>query len=90
MRGEYDFLKMKGAVRGKYHKAYSRGHKVMVHHGSGRVSVQYFRPAQGAVVLAPDVLKYFPDSRSVNSALRTLIQLIPPERHVAAKRVAAA
>ena len=32
-------------------------------------------PAEGTVLLAPDVLEYFSDSESVNEALRSLIQL---------------
>ncbi|HGJ66142.1 TPA: hypothetical protein ENS27_12290 [bacterium] len=31
----------------------------------------------GAVMLEPDVKEYFPDSESVNNALRSLISLIP-------------
>ena len=33
-------------------------------------------PAEGTVLLAPDVLEYFSDSESVNDALRSLIQLM--------------
>ena len=35
MRPEYDFSTMKGAVRGKYHKAYREGHKVVIHKEDG-------------------------------------------------------
>ena len=31
MRSEYDFPSMKGAVRGKYYRAYRAGHKVEIH-----------------------------------------------------------
>ena len=43
MRPEYDFSTMKGAVRGKYYKAYRDGHKVEIQADDGSVSVQYFR-----------------------------------------------
>ncbi len=42
MRPEYDFSKMKGAVRGKYYKAYRAGHKVVIHNEEGTTSVRYF------------------------------------------------
>jgi hypothetical protein len=38
------------------------------------------------VTLAPDVREYFPDSESVNAALRSLIGLIPKKRGTVAKR----
>jgi hypothetical protein len=31
MKAEYDFPNMKGAVRGKYYKAYRDGHMVTIH-----------------------------------------------------------
>ena len=40
MRSEYDFASMKGAVRGKYHKAYRSGHKVIIHKDDGTTSIQ--------------------------------------------------
>lgn len=43
------------------------------------------------MVIAPDVLEVFPDSESVNAALRTLIRLTQPmpKRKVSARRVVA-
>ena len=38
------------------------------------------KPRAGTVVLAPDVLLYFPDADAVNRALRQLIRLIPRRR----------
>ena len=35
---------------------------------------------EGSVVLEPDVRKYFPNSKAVNRALRTLIEIIPSGR----------
>jgi hypothetical protein len=43
----------------------------------GTVTTQNFIPQENAVVLEPDVKAYFPDSESVNRALRGLIKLIP-------------
>ncbi len=77
MLPEYNFAKMKGGVRGKYYKDYPEGHTVEIHHADGTTSVQYFRLEDGAVMLEPDVRKYFPDSEAVNRALRGLIALAP-------------
>lgn len=77
MKSEYDFSSMKGAVRGKYYKAYRSGHKVEVHQADGTTIVQYFKLEDGAVMLEPDVRKYFSNSESVNKALRSLIAIIP-------------
>jgi len=76
MRAEYDFKTMKGGVRGKYYKAYRQGHTVRIHGSDGSVTEQHFTLEDGAVLLEPDVRKYFPDSESVNEALRCLIPLI--------------
>ena len=76
MRPEYDFTGKKG-VRGKYYRAYRQGHSVRIHKADGTVSVQYFTLQEGAVMLEPDVKQYFPNSESVNKALRSLITLIP-------------
>lgn len=76
MLPEYDFTGKKG-VRGKYHRAYQQGHTVKVYQDDGSVTVQYFTLEDGAVMLEPDVREYFPDSESVNKALRSLIALIP-------------
>ena len=80
LKPEYDFSRMKGAVRGKYYKAYRAGHKVEIHQADGATSVQYFQLEEGAVMLEPDVRKYFPDSESVNKALKSLIAIIPSKR----------
>jgi len=77
MRPEYDFKSMKGGVRGKYHKAYRAGHTVKIHKADGTIIVQHFKLEDGAVLLEPDVRKYFPDSEAVNTALRGLIALLP-------------
>ena len=82
MKSEYDFSKMKG-IRGKYCKAYRAGHKVVIHNADGTTSVQYFKLEDGAVMLEPDVRRYFSTSESVNKALRSLISIIPSKRRSA-------
>ena len=75
---EYDFSGRKG-VRGKYYQRYRQGHTVRVRQEDGSVSVRNFKLEDGAVLLDPDVRAYFPDSDSVNRALRGLIEIMPRE-----------
>ncbi len=70
MKDEYDFS---GGVRGKHYKAYRKGHIVYINKDDGSTSVQYFTQEDGSVMLDPDVKVHFPDSESVNKALRSLI-----------------
>jgi len=77
MRPEYDFT---GAVRGKYAGAFDAGYTVRVIQPDGSVEERHYPSRQDAIVLEPDVSKYFPDSESVNKALRSLIELIPKKR----------
>jgi len=70
MRDEYDFS---GGVRGKHFEAYRKGHTVKIYKRDGSIEVNYFTQEDGAVMLDPDVKKHFPDSKSVNKALRSLI-----------------
>ena len=76
MLPKFDFTGRKG-VRGKYYRAYRRGHSVRAYEANGTVSVRHFTLGEGAVMLEPDVREYFPNSGAVNSALRSLIALIP-------------
>ncbi len=76
IKAEYDFSKMKDGVRRKYYKAYRTGHKVKIHKMDGSTTVQHFTLEDGAVMLEPEVKKYFPDSNSVNNALRCLIPFL--------------
>jgi hypothetical protein len=86
IRSEYDFSKMKDGVRGKYYKAYRQGHTVVVHKKDGTDSVQYFKLEEGAVMLEPDVRKYFPTSDAVNKALRSLLRIIPAKTSAGSRR----
>lgn len=77
MLPEYDFS---GAVRGKHYRKYCEGHTVSIREEDGSVVEHHYTLEDGAVMLAPDVRRYFPDSDSVNEALRALIKLIPHKR----------
>jgi hypothetical protein len=80
---EYDFS---GGIRGKHYRAMQSGYTITIHQPDGTTVLKEIKPREGAVVLAPDVLEYFPDSESVNTALRSLIKLIPRKSHSAGKR----
>lgn len=80
MHPEYDFRNMPGGTRGKYYRAYREGHTVKVHQEDGSIDVRHFTLEDGAVMIAPDVRKYFPDSDAVNRALRCLIPLLSKEK----------
>jgi hypothetical protein len=73
MRPEYDFTGKKG-VRGKYYRGLQKGYTVRIHNEDGTTTVQHFGPT---ITLDADVAAYFPDSESVNNALRGLIALVP-------------
>ncbi|PKO20902.1 MAG: hypothetical protein CVU38_17675 [Chloroflexi bacterium HGW-Chloroflexi-1] len=77
MRAEYDFT---GGVRGKHYKALRDGYTVKIQQADGTTVVQHYKIENGAVMLDPDVREYFPDSNTVNNALRSLIALIPKKR----------
>ena len=83
MRAEYDFS---GGVRGKYAKTLrENGYVIRIYKANGtftekRIASEYM------VALEPEVKAYFPDSKSVNHALRTLIALVPNRRKTLAKR----
>jgi len=83
IRAEYDFT---GGIRGKHFRAIQSGYTITIHQPDGTTVLKEVKPREGAVVLAPDVLEYFPDSESVNTALRSLIKLIPRKRHSVRKR----
>ncbi len=80
MLPEYDFSKMGEPVQGKYHEAYKAGHTVKIHKEDGSVEVHYFALDDGSVLIEPDIRPYFPNSKAVNHALRTLISLVPQKR----------
>jgi hypothetical protein len=70
---EYDFSK---GVRGKHFEAMRKGYTTIIHKSDGSTVVRETRP----IFLDEDLKPYFPDSESVNNALRELIALAP-EKH---------
>jgi hypothetical protein len=84
MLPEYELQGREG-TRGKYYQLMRRGHIVVVHKEDGADAVRHY-PLEESIILEPDVREYFPDSASVNQALRSLIALIPKRK---AKKVAA-
>jgi len=83
MRAEYDFT---GGVRGKHYGAMQAGYTITIHKADGTTVVKDVMPKKGAVVLEPDIRAYFPDSESVNTALRCLIPLLPKKRRTKPKK----
>ena len=73
MLPEYNLEGKKG-VRGKYVKALQAGYSVRVMHEDGTVTMRDFVPKESAILLDKDVKAHFPDSKSVNAALRSLIR----------------
>ena len=73
MLPEYNLEGKKG-VRGKYIKALQAGYSVRVMHEDGTVTMRHFVPKESAILLDKDVKAHFPDSKSVNAALRSLIR----------------
>lgn len=88
MRTEYDFSK---AERGRFYRPLDKGYTVHVTKKDGTVVVNHYTLAEGTVLLAPDVLEYFPDSEAVNEALRLLIKLmdkVPARKYKTQRSVA--
>jgi hypothetical protein len=69
-----------GGIRGKHRAASNKGFTVKVHREDETTIIHKFVPEKGAIVLDEDVRNYFPDSTTVNSALRGLIKLLPQSR----------
>lgn len=87
MRADYDFT---GGTRGKHYRAMQAGYTITIRQSDGTTVVKEVEHRKGAVVLAPDVRECFPDSESVNAALRSLIKLIPEKCDQGARRAGGA
>lgn len=72
---EYDFSNMTG-VRGKYYQSLRDGYTIEIHHPDGTTTTRSVAPEEVWIMLDPDVAAYFPNSATVNHALRTLIGLV--------------
>lgn len=79
MLPEYDFSGKTG-VRGKYYQAMRNGYTITINQQDGTTLVQHITRPEGTITLDRDVQQYFPDAESVNTALRSLIQLIPTKK----------
>src|SRR5215211_6595277 len=79
MQPEYDFSGRTG-VRGKYYQKLRQGYTIKVQREDGTTLVQHVTRPEGTVTLDADVREYFPDAESVNTALRTLIHLVPQKK----------
>jgi len=84
MRAKYDFT---GGVRGKHYSTMQAGYTITVHKEDGTTVVKDVMPKKGAIILEPDIRAYFPDSESVNTALRCLIPLLSKKRRTKPKIV---
>jgi hypothetical protein len=76
MLPEYDFSGQK-PIRGKYYLGRQQGYIVRIHNEDGTITERHYGPT---ITLDVDVAAYFPDSESVNNALRTLIALVPQKQ----------
>jgi hypothetical protein len=93
MRSEYDFSQ---AERGKHYKPLNKGYSIQVQKEDGTSIINHYALTEGTVLLEPDVRAIFPDSESVNTALRSLIDLMEhmpknkpaPRRPVTPRQVA--
>ena len=83
MRAEYDFT---GGVRGKHYRDIQAGYTITIHKADGTTVTKDVMPKEGAVVIEPDIRVYFPDSESVNRALRCLIPILPKKRSTKMKK----
>ena len=62
------------------------GYTITIHQADAEIIRKEVKPKNGAVVLDADVHEYFPDSDSVNRALRCLIPLLPQTRKAKTKK----
>jgi|SRR5712692_2830575 len=59
---------------------YRENFKVTIHKADGSTITRLVKSSGDVITLEPDVRTYFPDSESVNAALRGLIALVPHKR----------
>jgi hypothetical protein len=83
MRPEYNFM---GGVCGKHCRVTQTGYTISMHKADGTTVVKDVIPKEGIVVPEPDIRAYFPNSESVNKALRCLIPLLPKKHPAKPKK----
>ncbi len=80
MLAEYTAEHMKNAVRGKHVKPYRSTYSVRIHKEDGSTVIEQLDLHEGSIALEPEVRRYFPDSKAVNTALRCLIPLVAQKK----------
>lgn len=63
-------------MRGKHYRAMQAVYTITIHKEDGTSITKDVTPKEDAIILEPDIREYFPDSESVNMALRCLIPLL--------------
>lgn len=71
MPKEVDFS---DGVRGKHGETFRERYRVRIIRDDGTIEERAYAPQGGAVVIDPDLRERFPDSESVNRALRSLVE----------------
>ncbi|MFH0924221.1 MAG: hypothetical protein V1872_01090 [bacterium] len=84
MLDEYDFT---GGVRGKHYKIMQAGYTITIHKADGTTVTKDVMPKGDIIFLESDVRAYFPDSESVNKALRCLIPLLTKRQRHKGKKI---
>lgn len=70
----FDFRDVFVSSCGKYVKDMQKGYSVRVLKEDRTVATKHFVPTEDAILLDKDMKAHFPDSKSVNNALRSLIR----------------
>ena len=70
IQAEYDFSE---GIRGKHAQVYRQEHRVKITKKDGSTECHFFTQEDGSIMLDPDVKQHFPDAKSVNTALRSLL-----------------
>ncbi len=81
---EYDFS---AGVRGKHAGAYGKEAMVTVYKADGTSEERVYTLPEGVIILDPDVRPFFPDAKSVNRALRGLVELIPVAQSAGSQQI---
>ena len=63
-------------LRAQAERLLDNRYRIYLRHEDGSVSVRRYKLEDGAVLLAPDLRAYFPDSEATNRALRGLVEII--------------
>ena len=81
MLPHYDFTK---GDKPNYAKRFSGGAVISIHSSNGKAIKKKLIKKQSLIILDADVSEVFPDTKSVNTALRHLIAALPQKARKAA------